>query len=274
MCKDKLEDKKRIAVALGDFDGMHKAHRTVVTGADNVTVYCVNNRFSLLQKSIFEKRYPNTVFADFDELKNLSGQEFIDKILLKKFNAGIILCGFNFRFGRNAGWTALDLREYLEKKDVWVRILDHLDFDGAPISSTRIREAVACGEIEKANQMLGYHFTFEAEVIEGDKRGGKIIGYPTINQHLPQGLVIPKFGVYESRTFVDGREYKSFTNIGQRPTWRVDIPLSETHIFDFDGDLYGRCVRIELVRYLREEKKFSSVDEVRAQLDYDKSSII
>ena len=274
MCKDKLEDKKRIAVALGDFDGMHKAHRTVVTGADNVTVYCVNNRFSLLQKSIFEKRYPNTVFADFDELKNLSGQEFIEKILLKKFNAGIILCGFNFRFGRNAGWTALDLREYLAKKDVWVRILDHLDFDGAPISSTRIREAVACGEIEKANQMLGYHFTFEAEVIEGDKRGGKIIGYPTINQHLPQGLVIPKFGVYESRTFVDGREYKSFTNIGQRPTWRVDIPLSETHIFDFDGDLYGRCVRIELVRYLREEKKFSSVDEVRAQLDYDKSSII
>ncbi len=274
MCKDKLEDKKRIAVALGDFDGMHKAHRTVVTGADNVTVYCVNNRFSLLQKSIFEKRYPNTVFADFDELKNLSGQEFIEKILLKKFNAGIILCGFNFRFGRNAGWTALDLREYLEKKDVWVRILDHLDFDGAPISSTRIREAVACGEIEKANQMLGYHFTFEAEVIEGDKRGGKIIGYPTINQHLPRGLVIPKFGVYESRTFVDGREYKSFTNIGQRPTWRVDIPLSETHIFDFDGDLYGRCVRIELVRYLREEKKFSSVDEVRAQLDYDKSSII
>lgn len=274
MCKDKLEDKKRIAVALGDFDGMHKAHRTVVTGADNVTVYCVNNRFSLLQKSIFEKRYPNTVFADFDELKNLSGQEFIEKILLKKFNAGIILCGFNFRFGRNAGWTALDLREYLEKKDVWVRILDHLDFDGAPISSTRIREAVACGEIEKANQMLGYHFTFEAEVIEGDKRGGKIIGYPTINQHLPRGLVIPKFGVYESRTFVDGREYKSFTNIGQRPTWKVDIPLSETHIFDFDGDLYGRCVRIELVRYLREEKKFSSVDEVRAQLDYDKSSII
>ena len=274
MCKDKLEDKKRIAVALGDFDGMHKAHRTVVTGADNVTVYCVNNRFSLLQKSIFEKRYPNTVFADFDELKNLSGQEFIEKILLKKFNAGIILCGFNFRFGRNAGWTALDLREYLEKKDVWVRILDHLDFDGAPISSTRIREAVACGEIEKANQMLGYHFTFEAEVIEGDKRGGKIIGYPTINQHLPRGLVIPKFGVYESRTFVDGREYKSFTNIGQRPTWKVDIPLSETHIFDFDGDLYGRCVRIELVRYLRGEKKFSSVDEVRAQLDYDKSSII
>lgn len=274
MCKDKLEDKKRIAVALGDFDGMHKAHRTVVTGAENVTVYCVNNRFSLLQKSIFEKRYPNTVFADFDELKNLSGQEFIERILLKKFNAGIILCGFNFRFGRNAGWTALDLREYLEKKDVWVRILDHLDFDGAPISSTRIREAVAYGEIEKANQMLGYHFTFEAEVIEGDKRGGKIIGYPTINQHLPRGLVIPKFGVYESRTFVDGREYKSFTNIGQRPTWKVDIPLSETHIFDFDGDLYGRCVRIELVRYLREEKKFSSVDEVRAQLDYDKSSII
>lgn len=271
---NKLDDKKRTAVALGDFDGMHRAHRTVVTGAENVIVFCVNNKFSLLQKSIFEKRYPNTVFADFNELKDMQGEEFIEKVLLDKFNAGVILCGFNFRFGKKAGWSALDLRRYLDDKDVWVRILEHLDFNGEPISSTRIRKAVAEGNIEQANEMLGYHFTFENTVIEGDKRGGKIIGFPTINQHLPEGLVVPKFGVYETRTFVDDKEYKSFTNIGMRPTWQVDMPLCETHIFNFDGNLYGRVIRVELVRYLREEKKFSSIDEIRAQLEYDKSSII
>lgn len=265
--------KDRIAVALGDFDGMHRAHQTVVTGASNVIVYCVNNRFSLLQKSIFQQRYPNAVFADFDEIKHMQGEDFIEKILIEKFNAGVVLCGFNFRFGKMASWSAAELREYLEKKDIWVRILEHLDFEGEPISSTRIRKAIQDGDVENANNMLGYNFTFESEVIKGDKRG-RTIGFPTINQHLPDGLIVPKYGVYESRTFVDGREYKSFTNIGIRPSWRLEKPLCETHIFDFDGDLYSRNIRIELVKYKREEKLFNSVEELRTQLNYDKSSIV
>lgn len=270
---DNNDNKKRIAVALGDFDGMHLAHKTIITGAEDTIIYCVNNKFSLLQKSIFVRRFPNAVFADFNEIKNLSATDFIDKILIEKFNAGILLCGFNFRFGKNAMWSALDLRHYLESKDVWVRILEHLDFEGEPISSTRIRACVIGGEIEKANKMLGYSFTFENDVIEGDKRG-RTIGFPTINQHLPSGLVVPKFGVYESRAIVDGKEYKAFTNIGIRPSFRVDEPLSETHIFDFSGDLYNKNVQIELVRYLREEIEFASVDELKEQLINDKSSIV
>lgn len=268
-----LENSERIAVALGDFDGMHLAHKTVTTGASKVIIYCVNNRFSLLQKSIFEKRFPNAVFASFDEIRNCSGEEFIENILLRRFHAGIVLCGFNFRFGKNASWNALDMRRYLEGRDVWVRILEHQDYKGLPISSTRIRECVKNGEIEEANTMLGYNFTFESEVIGGDKRG-RTIGFPTANQHLPEGLVVPKYGVYESRAFVGSKEYKAFTNIGIRPSWRVDDTLCETHIFGFDGDLYGKSVRIELLRYMREEKVFSSVDELKEQLDYDKSSIV
>lgn len=263
----------RRAVALGDFDGMHKAHKTVITGAENTVIYCVNNKFSLLQKSLFKKRYPNCVFADFKQIKHLDGEDFIKKILLDRFRAQTVLCGFNFRFGKNASWSALDMRNYLEKKDVWVRILEHLDFDGEPISSTRIRKCVSDGKIEQANDMLGYNFTFESKVVSGDMRG-RTIGFPTLNQHLPSGLVVPKYGVYESRTFVNDKEYKSFTNIGIRPTWRLTSPLSETHIFDFSGDLYNENIRIELVRYLREEKEFSSVDELKKQLKYDKSSII
>ena len=139
--------KERRAVAIGDFDGMHKAHKTVITGAENAVIYCVNNRFTLLQKSIFEKRYKNAVFADFDKIRNMDGEEFINSVLLEHFGAGIILCGYNFRFGRNASWTALDLRNYLEKKDVWVRILEHQDFEGEPISSTRIRRSTAGASI-------------------------------------------------------------------------------------------------------------------------------
>lgn len=267
------EEEKRISVALGDFDGMHRAHKTVVTGGKNAVIYCVNNRFSLLQKSIFERRYPNAVFSDFNVIKNMSPPQFIDEILIQEYNAGMILCGFNFRFGRNAMWSALDLRNYLESREIWVRILEHLDYDGEPISSSRIRECVQNGEIEKANTMLGYNFTFENEVVKGDQRG-RTIDFPTINQHLPEGLVIPKFGVYESRAFVDGVEYKAFTNIGMRPSWQTEEPMSETHIFDFSGDLYGRVVRIELVKYIREEKTFSSVEELKEQLTNDKSSII
>lgn len=263
----------RRAVALGDFDGMHLAHKTVITGAKSTTIYCVNNKFSLLQKSLFEKRYPNTVFADFEQIKNMDGEEFIEKILLKQFSAQTILCGFNFRFGKNASWSAMDLRNYLEKKDVWVRILEHLDYENEPISSSRIRECIKKGEIEHANSMLGYNFTYESTVISGDKRG-RTIGFPTANQRLPQGLIVPKYGVYESRTFVDGRQYKSFTNIGIRPTWRLDYPLSETHIFDFNENVYDKSIRIELVKYLREEKEFKSKEELEKQLKYDKSSII
>lgn len=266
-------ENKRIAVALGNFDGMHLAHKTVVTGAEKVIIYCVNNRFSLLQKSIFERRYPNAVFADFEEIKNMDATDFIDNILIGKLGAGVLLCGFNFRFGKGAMWSALDLREYLESKGIWVRILAHFDYEGLPISSTRIRQCLADGRVQQANAMLGYSFTFENEVIHGDQRG-RTVGFPTINQHLPEGLTVPKFGVYESQTEVDGVLYQSFTNIGIRPSWRVDTPLAETHIFDFNGDLYGKTVRVELIKYLREEKVFSSVDELKEQLTNDKSSIV
>ncbi|PWL88067.1 MAG: hypothetical protein DBY14_03375 [Escherichia coli] len=269
MSKEKL----RKAVALGDFDGMHKAHQIVTTGADDVTIYCVNNRFSLLQKSIFEKRFPNAQFADFEKIKQMNGEEFIEKILFEKLSAQTVLCGFNFKFGKNASWSAADMRKYCEKKDVWVRILEHLDYKDEPISSTRIRNAVSNGDIESANEMLGYNFTFEAEVVHGDARG-RTINFSTINQYLPEGLTVPMFGVYESRTEVDGKIYKSFTNIGLRPTWKVEKPLCETHIFDFDGDLYGKIIRVELVRYLRKEKLFKNAEELKAQLERDKSSIV
>lgn len=271
MANDKSEN--RIAIALGDFDGMHLAHKTVVTGAQNAIIYCVNNKFSLLQKSVFKKRYPNVLFADFNEIKNLSGDEFIERVLIDRFHAQTVLCGFNFRFGKNASWSAFDMRKYLENRDIWVRILEAQEYESQPISSSRIRTAVGEGRITAANEMLGYNFTYESTVIEGDRRG-RTIGFPTINQHLPDGLIVPKYGVYESKVLIGKKSYNAFTNIGVRPTWQVDKPLSETHIFDFNGDLYGKTVAVELISYLRPEKTFKNVNELKKQLNYDKSSII
>lgn len=224
------ENQKRItAVAIGDFDGMHRAHNIVCTGAEQVIIYCVHNRFSLLQKSIFQRRYPTAVFADFNAIRNMEGRQFVEDVLIGRFGAGMVLCGFNFRFGKNAAWDAMRLRAYLEDRGIWVRILEHQDYQGAPISSTRIRAAVQAGEMEQAAAMLGYNFTFENPVLHGDARG-RTIGYPTINQQYPDGLVLPKFGVYESRILVGDTWYRGFTNIGVRPTWQVETPLAETHI--------------------------------------------
>lgn len=163
------------------------------------------------------------MFADFDAIRNMEGRQFVEDVLIGRFGAGMVLCGFNFRFGKNSAWDAMRLRAYLEDRGIWVRILEHQDYQGAPISSTRIRAAVQAGEMEQAAAMLGYNFTFENPVLHGDARG-RTIGYPTINQQYPDGLVLPKFGVYESRILVGDTWYRGFTNIGVRPTWQVETP--------------------------------------------------
>ena len=139
------------------------------------------------------------MFADFDAIRNMEGRQFVEDVLIGRFGAGMVLCGFNFRFGKNAAWDAMRLRAYLEDRGIWVRILEHQDYQGAPISSTRIRAAVQAGEMEQAAAMLGYNFTFENPVLHGDARG-RTIG---LSHHQPavpgSDWCCPSFGVYESR---------------------------------------------------------------------------
>jgi riboflavin kinase/FMN adenylyltransferase len=142
------------------------------------------------------------------------------------------------------------------------------------ISSTRIRDALSRGDIVSANEMLGRNFSYDFLVVEGNRIGKKILGFPTINQHFPKGFINLKHGVYASQSTVDGKVYPSVTNFGCHPTIGGDQVLSETCILGFDGDLYNRKIPVELLNFIREEKKFNSKDELKAQIDCDSKSAI
>ena len=147
-------------------------------------------------------------------------------------------------------------------------------YKGKMISATRIREALANGDIITANEMLGRNFSYDFLVVEGNKIGKKILGFPTINQHFPNGFINLKHGVYASQSTVDGKIYPSVTNFGCHPTIGGDRVLSETCILGFDGNLYYRKIRVELLDFIRSETKFNSKEELKAQIDNDSKSAI
>ena len=147
-------------------------------------------------------------------------------------------------------------------------VAERTDYNGAAISSTRIRNALAEGNIEDANSMLGREFSYKFTVVSGDRRG-RLIGAPTINQHFPEGFIVPKFGVYASAVPIDGELHAAVTNIGRRPSFTCDDLRSETCITDFSGDLYGKNVEVKLLRYIRPERDFDSLDSLGDQIAAD-----
>ena len=152
------------------------------------------------------------------------------------------------------------------------RVSGEVDVDRCAVSSTKIRGFIENGEIEKANKMLGRPFGFSSRVIDGDKRG-RVLGFPTINQIIPEELAMPRFGVYQSVVTVKGEKFKGVTNVGKRPTVGTEKILSETHILDFDRDIYGENVDVRLIKFIRPEKKFSSFDELARQIKSDAKEV-
>lgn len=199
-----------------------------------------------------------------------TARDFIEKVLVKIMNAKVVVCGFDFRLGAGGGSDAEELKCICREYGIKVVIIPPFSLDGCVVHSTAIKNLIKSGEIAKANKLLGYDFSIEGRVIEGN-RIGRTIGSPTINQRFPESIVMPRFGVYKSVTYLDGRVMPSVTNIGVKPTVDYkDSPLAETHIMDFDGDLYGRTLRVSLLDFIRPERRFDSVGELKAQLDKDK----
>lgn len=277
------------AVALGNFDGMHIGHYAVLEKAAEmsrkglVPTVMLFDEHSL--KSVTGEAPPRLMTDDerlvflkekglriqtvnFADIRNLTPEQFVDDVLIKLFNAKAVVCGFNYRFGKGATGDAALLESLCNSRGINCVTVNEILFGSIPVSSTAIRRSIENGDITLANRMLGRPFGYTSTVIDGDKRGRKW-GFPTINQRLPDGLVVPRYGVYKSVVTLDEREYAGVTNIGLRPTIGTDVVLSETHILDFDGDLYGRDVSVKLIRFIRPEQRFNSFDELVQQIKND-----
>ena len=283
------KNKKKYAVALGFFDGLHKAHKSVLTEAlgykkegfiPAVILFDKHPRKILLGDDVpsllqSEKRDRiltsmgfTCLYVSFQDIMNMSPEEFVDEILVKKYGAGAVVSGYNYRFGKNGSGDSEILSELCRKKGISVTVCPEYTENGEKVSSTKIREYIRGGEIEKANSLLDFRFSFFSEVFSGDKRG-RTLGTPTINQYFPHGLIVPKFGVYAVKVYFDNKEYNGVANIGCRPTFGKSTVRCETYIIDFSGDLYGKTVEIAFCQFIREEKRFASADELMAQIAKD-----
>lgn len=281
----------KTSVALGTFDGLHKGHIKVIENAikaaDNNSLTPTVLLFNVHPLSVITGKTPPKLIPDeqreeiirslgaeiriidFEKVYTYSKNEFFYDILINEMNVGAISCGENYRFGVNAEGDVGFLKTECEKNGVSLLISPIVSENGEAVSSTKIRSLIINGEIEKANEMLGRLFSYSSKVLDG-KHLGRKLGIPTINQAVGNGLVIPKKGVYASFTTVDGKRFKSITNIGLRPTVENTPKVnSETHILDFNGNLYGKNPTVELVSFMRDEKKFESVSQLREQIERD-----
>ncbi len=276
-----------ISVAIGCFDGLHRAHQAVIgrTVADRSqglipSVFTFHTDCAGLKgapmlttneqrlSSIETMGVEQVFFPTLEEVKNLTPEEFVEQILVGVCNAKRVYCGFNFHFGKGGSGTAQQLRSLCISYGIVVEIIPQILVDGETVSSTRIRRLIGQGEMEEAEALLGHPFGYTLEVCHGRKLG-RTIGVPTMNQHLPEGLVQPKFGVYASLISLEKRNYYGVTNVGVKPTVGSDCVVSETWIPCFHGDLYGKMVDVYLLKFLRPERKFPGLEALREQILQD-----
>jgi riboflavin kinase/FMN adenylyltransferase len=204
---------------------------------------------------------------DFDEIKNKTPEQFVREILSDIFNARRVFCGFNYRFGsRGAGSTA-DLPVLCAENSITAEVINPVKVGGRVASSTEIRAALREGDIQLANTLLGYDYGISSEAVEG-KHLGTAMDTPTINLCFEKGLLVPRYGVYASLVTIDGESFAGVTNIGVKPTVSDDnVPNCETWLPRYNGGaLYGKSVDVRLRQFIRPERKFSGLGELRAAI--------
>jgi riboflavin kinase/FMN adenylyltransferase len=217
-----------------------------------------------------------TIVYPFDkEFSSMEAEDYIQHVLIKSLKVKYLVIGYDHHFGHDRGGNIELLRQVKDKYGYEVEEIDALDIDSIKVSSSRIRKAVESGNIEEANEALGHYYFMYALVSKG-KQLGSSIGYPTANLQIDSpDKLIPKRGVYFVEVVTEGDHFFGMMNIGYNPTTDNSPHLRlEVHIFNFDGDLYGKFIRVNFIEYLREEKKFSGVDELRKALDADKEKCL
>ena len=273
------------ALVIGFFDGIHLGHKALIDECLSsnyipaVLTFSFDMKAKLSGKSasllLTEEEKENTlsslgikeyyVLSFNEELKNTTIDDFLS--FLRKLSPKMIIVGNDFTFAKNGLGTYKDLLKLNDTIDI--KVLDLRLFNEEKISSSRIKMLLNNKELKLANNLLGYNFYYENEVIKGLNNGSKL-GYRTANILPPENKLLLPLGVYKTKTIIDGIEYKSMTNIGTHPTIEeVDKIIIETHIFDFNQSLYGKKIKVEFLDFIRDQYKFDSVDKLINQLKID-----
>ena len=279
-------------VALGNFDGVHRGHQTLIAEAARqagaLGAPLVALTFEPHPRGFFVPdtgpfrltlaRAKRRLLADygvqavlaqqFDAgFAALSADAFLEDVLVKGLGTRHVVCGYDFTFGARRGGNVERLRAEGAARGVGVTVLEPVMREGEIYSSTRIREALRAGMAREATELLGHPWEIEGAVEQGDQRG-RTIGFPTANVALGEHLR-PRFGVYAVRALVDGQWRNAVANLGKRPTVGKLQENFEVHLFDFAGDLYGRILRVQLLDFIRPEMKFAGLDQLKAQIAAD-----
>lgn len=290
------DDLKGSIVALGNFDGFHLGHQAVVGRAVQRAFHerrpAIVATFDPHPVRYFKPDVPPfrlttldqreqlfahagadamLVFEFNEKLRETSAEEFVSWLLAGKIGAAGVVTGDDFSFGKGRAGNVEVLRTLGAHSGIMAETVAPVLVDGERVSSGRIREALVAGEIGHATHLLSRDFTVEGVVQQGDQRGREL-GYPTANLSLGD-YQRPKYGIYAVRvTLEDGSEHPGVASLGVRPTFEPAQELLEAHLFDFDGDLYGRKIAVALHAYIREEKKFDGIEPLIAHMKADEAA--
>ncbi|MDE7310762.1 MAG: bifunctional riboflavin kinase/FAD synthetase [Eubacterium sp.] len=284
-----LQLKEPTVLSLGKFDGLHRGHELLMESvfekakegrkAAVFTFDIPPNQSCGVQQVITTKEEKQQLFLErgvdyliecpfTEEIRQMEPERFIEEIA-KRLCVKWIVAGTDFHFGHNRRGDYHMLQDYAAKYGYKVRVVQKMQYQGRDISSTYIREAIGKGNIEFANELLGYPYFIQGKVVHGNQVG-RTIGFPTINiMPLPEKL-LPPYGVYVSKVWLDGKQYGGITNIGVKPTIHGAYPAgAETYIYDFHENAYDKTAKVELLHFERPERKFHGIGELSAQLAKD-----
>lgn len=290
---------KKTILTLGTFDGVHIGHKKIL---ERITQNTENGKYESLVLTFFP--HPRMVLQEKSEIKllntipeksklleatgienlvihpfnesfsRLTAEEFVHSILVDQFHIHKIIIGHDHRFGRNRTANIDNLIAFGAEYGFEVEQISAQEIQDVSVSSTKIRKALQDGNMDLANEYLGYTYFLTGDVVKG-KQLGRTIGFPTANIQIEEEYkLIPKNGVYIVKTFIDQKEVFGMMNIGFNPTVNGQKQTIEVNLFDFDADIYGQKLEISLLKYLREEQKFESVDLLKEQLNRDKKTAL
>ncbi|XRE43088.1 FMN adenylyltransferase [Tenacibaculum discolor] len=292
-----LTPSQKTMVTIGTFDGVHIGHQKIIeklvseakaSDKKSVLLTFFPHPRMVLQKDVsiklintIDERAQHLEKLGLDyliihpfsrEFSRLTALDFVRDILVNQLNISKLIIGYDHHFGKNREGNIEQLTEYSHLYDFTVEEIPAQDIDEVSVSSTKIRKALANGHLKTANNYLGYNFSLTGKVVNGKQLGGKI-GFPTANIDIPEDYkLIPKTGVYVVKSTIDNTTIYGMMNIGNRPTVDGEHQTIEVHYFNFNQNLYGKELTIELLYYLRDEQKFDSVSGLIFQLKKDKQN--